>query len=72
MGTIYKAHDERLDRFVALKFLPPYLSMNEELKRRFIREARAAAALDHANICTVFEIGETANGQLFIAMPCLV
>ena len=70
MGTIYKARDERLDRFVALKFLPPYLSSRQELKNRFVREARAAAALDHPNICTVYEIGETGDGQLFISMPC--
>ncbi|MCM3871146.1 MAG: alpha/beta fold hydrolase [Pyrinomonadaceae bacterium] len=70
MGTIYKARDERLDRFVALKFLPPYFSTKQELKVRFIQEAKAAGALDHANICTVFEIGETPDGQLFISMPC--
>lgn len=70
MGTIYKARDERLDRFVALKFLPPYFSTKQELKVRFIQEAKAAAALDHANICTVYEIGETSDGQLFISMPC--
>ena len=69
MGTIYKARDERLDRFVALKFLPPYFSTKQELKVRFIQEAKAAAALDHANICTVYEIGEAPGGQLFISMP---
>lgn len=70
MGTIYKARDQRLDRLVALKFLPPYFSAKQELKARFILEAKAAAALDHANICTVYEIGEAPDGQLFIAMPC--
>ncbi len=70
MGTIYKALDARLDRFVALKFLPPYLSARQDLKERFIQEAKAAAALDHANICTVFEIGEAQGGQLYISMPC--
>jgi len=70
MGTIYRARDERLDRFVALKFLPPYLSSNPELKSRFIQEAKAAAALDHVNVCAVYEIGEAAHGQLFISMPC--
>jgi serine/threonine protein kinase len=70
MGTIYKARDERLDRFVALKFLPPYLSTKPDLKIRFIQEAKAAAALDHANICAVHEIGEAQDGQLFISMPC--
>ena len=70
MGTIYKARDERLDRFVALKFLPPYFSARPELKSRFIQEAKAAAALDHANICPVYEIAETEDGRLFISMPC--
>lgn len=70
MGTVYKARDDRLDRFVALKFLPAYLSVRQDLKNRFIQEARAAAALDHVNICTVHEIGETVDGQLFIAMAC--
>ena len=70
MGTIYKARDERLDRFVALKFLPIYFSGNPELKLRFIQEAKAAAALDHPHICPVYEIGETDEGQLYIAMPC--
>lgn len=69
MGTIYTARDELLDRVVALKFLPGYFSSNRELKGRFIREARVAAALDHPNICTVYEIGETDAGQLFISMP---
>jgi hypothetical protein len=55
MGTVYKARDDSLDRFVALKFLPAYLSVRQELKNRFIQEARAAAALDHVNICTVYE-----------------
>ena len=69
MGWVYKARDERLDRTVALKFLPPHLSARIEAKERFLLEARAAAALDHPNICTVHEIGETADGQMFIAMP---
>lgn len=70
MGTVYKARDNRLDRFVALKFLPAYFSAKPELKNRFIQEAKAAAALDHANICTVYEIGEGPHGQLFISMAC--
>lgn len=69
MGVVYRARDERLDRDVALKFLPAYLSLRAEAKQRFVMEAQAAAALDHPNICTVHEIGETPNGQLFIAMP---
>ena len=70
MGLVFKARDTRLDRFVALKFLPPHLSLNEEAKQRFIREAKAASALDHTNICTIYEIGETRDGQLFMAMAC--
>jgi len=69
MGVIYKARDERLERLVALKFLPHYLSSDQEIKRRFLQEAKAAASLDHTNICTVYEIEEVANGQLFIVMP---
>jgi tetratricopeptide (TPR) repeat protein/class 3 adenylate cyclase len=69
MGFVYKALDVRLNRRVALKFLPPQLGMREDAKRRFMTEARAAARLDHVNICTIHEIGETPDGQLFIAMP---
>ena len=70
MGTVYKARDDLLDRFVALKFLPAYLSAKPEVKNRFILEAKTAAGLDHPNICTVYEIGEGPVGQLFIAMAC--
>jgi hypothetical protein len=69
MGIVYRAHDTRLGRHVALKFLPPHLSKQPVPKQRFLAEARAAAALDHPNICTILEIGETDDGQLFIAMP---
>src|SRR5215207_6298954 len=68
MGVVYRARDRRLERIVALKFLPPALGADARAKRRFLTEARAAAALDHANVCTVHEIGETDAGQLFIAM----
>ncbi len=68
MGTVYCAHDTRLDREVALKFLPAHLSVLPEARERLLVEARAAAALEHPNVCTVHEIGETEDGQLFIVM----
>jgi serine/threonine-protein kinase len=70
MGTVYRAHDSRLDRVVALKFLPPFLSAQPEARERFVLEARTAAALEHSNICSIHEIGETADGRPFIAMAC--
>jgi serine/threonine protein kinase/tetratricopeptide (TPR) repeat protein len=69
MGVVYKAHDQKLDRHVALKFLPPHLGADETAKKRFIREAQAASALEHSNICTVYDIGESEEGQLYMAMP---
>jgi len=68
MGVVYKGHDTKLNRTVALKFLPPDLRHNEDLKRRLTEEARAASALDHPNIVVIHEIDETPEGDLFIAM----
>ncbi|AMW05772.1 hypothetical protein GEMMAAP_15145 [Gemmatimonas phototrophica] len=70
MGVVYRARDTRLERDVAMKFLPPHLSADHGAKTRFLVEARAAAALEHPNICTVHEIGDTADGQLYIVMAC--
>ncbi|TSA20692.1 serine/threonine protein kinase, partial [bacterium] len=67
MGIVYKAQDLTLDRLVALKFLPQDLVRDPEAKERFVHEAQAASALDHANICTVHEIGQH-DGQTFIVM----
>jgi eukaryotic-like serine/threonine-protein kinase len=69
MGVIYKAEDVRLERLVALKFLPPELTRDPVAKARFHQEARAASALEHPNICTIFEVNETEDGQLYLAMP---
>ncbi len=68
MGVVYRARDNKLDRTVALKFLHPYLTRDEEAKERFIQEAKAASALDHPNISTVHDVGETEDGQLYISM----
>ena len=69
MGVVYRALDTRLDRHVALKFLPMHFHADEVARERFYAEARAASKLDHVNICVVYDIGETDDGQLYITMP---
>lgn len=69
MGIVYRARDLTLDREVALKFLPPHSADSPEERQRLLREARTASRLDHPNVCTIYEVGESESGELFVAMP---
>jgi serine/threonine protein kinase len=70
MGVVYKAEDIKLSRTVALKFLPYELTKDDESKKRFINEAKTASSLQHNNICSIHDIDETGDGQIFISMDC--
>jgi serine/threonine protein kinase len=66
MGVVYKAHDTKLNRTVALKFLPSYITVNDTDKERFLQEAKAAAALNHPNVCVIHDIQEYEDQQFIV------
>jgi serine/threonine-protein kinase len=70
MGVVWKARDRRLQRTVALKFLPGIAAGDREIKRRFLQEARAVARLDHRNVCAIYDVEEARGGHPFLVMPC--
>ena len=69
LGSVYRAHDPRLGRDVALKLLPVHMSTDRVARARFLQEARSAASLEHPNICTILDAGETEDGRLYLVMP---
>src|SRR5215204_145027 len=71
MGVVYRARDTRLGRDVALKFLPSHLASSEAARQRLQREARAVAALQHPNICAIYDVGEDEQGEFFLVMELL-